>query len=105
MQRELEISRENDQVAPMKSAYELAMERLEESAPSEAPLTDEKKAELAETDRVYDAKIAEREVFLKGALAKETDFAERDKIEKQIRNERDQLNSERESKKEKIRQA
>jgi hypothetical protein len=47
----------------MKSAYELAMERLEESEP-EVKLTDEQKAELAAIDDKFKAKIAERELFL-----------------------------------------
>jgi len=76
----------------MKSAFELAMERLEKEAPSAGPLSSQKKAELAEIDRVYEAKIAEKEVFLRGALAKERDPAERQKIEKQLKDERQRLN-------------
>ena len=41
----------------MKSAYELAMERLEQSDPSaKQSLTSEKKAKLAEIDQVYQGK-------------------------------------------------
>jgi hypothetical protein len=36
----------------MKSAYELAMERLDQASPKEKPLTAEKKARLAEIDRL-----------------------------------------------------
>src|SRR4051794_39456432 len=54
---------------PMKSAYELAMERLEKAAPT-ARLTEEQKAEIAEIDNLSKAKIAEREVFLKSQIAK-----------------------------------
>ena len=39
----------------MKSAYELAMERLGKSDPSSGPLTAGQKARLAEIDRVYNA--------------------------------------------------
>ena len=47
----------------MKSAYELAMERLSKSDPDASkPLTAEKKARLAEVDRVYKGKLAEREI-------------------------------------------
>ena len=53
----------------MKSAYELAMERLEKASPS-ISLTDEQKKEIAEVDSVYRAKIAEREVFLKDQIRK-----------------------------------
>lgn len=87
----------------MKSAYELAMERLEKESPSAGSLTDQQKAELAEIDRVYDAKIAEREVFLNGAKAKENDRAERAKIERQLVSERERINAEREAKKDKVR--
>src|SRR2546421_8365720 len=49
-----------------KSAYELAMERLAKSDPdAHRPLTPEQKARLAEIDRVYQGKLAEREIFLK----------------------------------------
>ena len=37
----------------MKSAYELAMERLAKSDPGSGPLSPEQKARLAEIDRVY----------------------------------------------------
>ena len=47
----------------MKSAYELAMERLEKQTPS-AKVTDEQRAAIAEIDSTYRARIAEREVFL-----------------------------------------
>ena len=52
----------------MKSAYELAMERLEKKAPSVA-LTAEQKAQIAEIDSTFKARIAERELFLKGELS------------------------------------
>ena len=47
----------------MKSAYELAMERLEKDSPVTA-LSDEQKAAIAEIDSLYQSKIAEKEVFL-----------------------------------------
>jgi len=53
----------------MKSAYELAMERLEKSTPSLA-LTAEQKTQIAEIDSKFKARIAERELFLKGEIAK-----------------------------------
>lgn len=86
----------------MKSAYELAMERLEKESPT-AALTEEQKDQLAEIDRVYDAKIAEREVFLKDSIKKAKDAAERKKLEQQLVTERNKINDERESKKNKVR--
>lgn len=43
----------------MKSAYELAMERLEESSGPAQKLTDEQRGRIAEIDNVQDAKAAE----------------------------------------------
>jgi hypothetical protein len=54
----------------MKSAYELAMERLEKSAPVQK-LTDDQKARIAEINSLYGAKIAEKETFLQGEIVKE----------------------------------
>jgi hypothetical protein len=90
----------------MKSAYELAMERLAKSDPASAPLSAEKKARLAEIDRVYQGKLAEREIFLKqqleAALA-ERKLDEADKIRKQISGERARIEEEREDEKERVR--
>ena len=52
----------------MKSAYELAMERLEKQSPT-ARLSDEQRAAIAEIEASYRAKIAEREVFLQVSRA------------------------------------
>ncbi len=54
-------------VNPMKSAYELAMERLEKESP-QVSLSEEKKQEIADIDRKCRAKIAERKLFLQGKL-------------------------------------
>ena len=91
----------------MKSAYELAMERLAKSDPSaSAPLTAEQKARLAEIDRVYQGKLAEREIFLKKQL--EDAFAEQkledaEKIKQQLASERARLDEEREAEKDRVR--
>jgi hypothetical protein len=54
----------------MKSAYELAMERLEQKAPTKK-LTDAQKAQIAEINSLYGSKIAEKETFLQGEMVKE----------------------------------
>src|SRR5271170_1470735 len=54
----------------MKSAYELAMERLEKKEPT-IKLTDQQKARIAEINSLYGSKIAERETFLQGEIMKE----------------------------------
>jgi hypothetical protein len=64
----------------MKSAYELAMERLEKKAPSVA-LTDEQKAQFAEIESTFKARLAERELFLKGEIAKATAAGKLEEVE------------------------
>jgi hypothetical protein len=92
----------------MKSAYELAMERLAKSEPAAKALTAEQKSRLAEIDRVYQGKIAEREIFLKQKLnealvAQKLDEA--DQIRKQIAGEKTRLEEEREDEKERVRRS
>lgn len=89
----------------MKSAYELAIERLEKSSPSVA-LTDEQKKEIAEVDSVYRAKIAEKELFLKDQIRKAQAAGKLDEVEsleKQLSLEIRRLQEECEAKKEKLR--
>jgi hypothetical protein len=91
----------------MKSAYELAMERLNKTAPT-AKLTEDQKKEMAEMDSVYSAKIAEREIFLKGQLAKAAekgDYDEMQQLEQQLTRDRKTFQAELEEKKEKVRNA
>lgn len=91
----------------MKSAYELAMERLAKSDPDAAkPLTDEQKSRLAEIDTLYQSKIAEREVFLKQKLAEAQsaqDLNEIEQVRAQLHSERARLEEEREEEKERVR--
>lgn len=91
----------------MKSAYELAMERLKAAEPDAAPLTDAQKERLGELDARYKAKIAEREIFLRKALDEAAERGEGEEIEKirqQMVNERARLEDEREAEKERVRQ-
>jgi hypothetical protein len=91
----------------MKSAYELAMERLSKSDPqSSKALTAAQRSSLAEVDKVYMGKIAEREIFLKQQLEKALagrDADEVDKIRKQMASERSRLEEEREAEKDRVR--
>jgi hypothetical protein len=94
----------------MKSAYELAMERLKAADPgSGRELTPAQKKQLAEIDSRYQAKIAEREIFLRQQLAAaEADPAKADeaqKIREQIRRERLVLEEDRENEKNQVRRA
>ena len=93
----------------MKSAYELAMERLSKSDPQTSKaLSKEQRDRLSEIDRVFLGKIAEREIFLKQRLEQALsgqDAGEVDKIRKQIASERVRLEEERESEKDAVRGA
>jgi len=89
----------------MKSAYELAMERLEKKAPSVA-LTDDQKAEIAEIDSTFKAKIAERELFLKGEIGKAEaagNLEEAASLQKQLGLDLRRLQEDAETKKERLR--
>ena len=89
----------------MKSAYELAMERLRKNQPS-VSLSDDQKKQLAEIDATYKAKIAEKEVFLKdeilkAQMAQKVDEAEQ--LQQQLVREIRRLNEDCEAKKQKLR--
>lgn len=89
----------------MKSAYELAMERLAKDQPI-VTLTDDQKKELAEIDSTFKAKIAEREVFLKDQIAKAQatgKFEDVEALQKQLSSEIRRLQEDCEAKKEKLR--
>ena len=91
----------------MKTAYELAMERLNKTAPANK-LTAAQKQELAELDSKYAAKIAEREIALKDEIARAAAAGESEKLEKlqgQLVVERKKLQAELEEKKEQVRRA
>ena len=90
---------------PMKSAYELAMERLEKAAPS-VKISDAQRAEIAELDSMYKSKIAEKEVFLGGELAKaqaKREFDEIEALKLQLQREVRRLQAECEEKKDRVR--
>lgn len=89
----------------MKTAYELAMERLNKQSPS-VNLTDEQKAALAEVDSKIDAKIAERELTLTAEIDKARENGDYDSIaelDQQLTTDKAKLEAEREDKKEAIR--
>ena len=90
----------------MKSAYELAMERLNKTSPA-VKLTEKQKKQMAELDSKYQAKVAEREIGLKSEIAKaaaQGDYESMEKLEQQLAAERKKLQVELEEKKEQVRQ-
>jgi len=89
----------------MKSAYELAMERLTQAAPT-LKLTAEQKQQLAELDAKYAAKIAEREIALNTEIDKVAgDLEKTNELRQQLARERRKIQAELEDKKEDIRRA
>jgi len=91
----------------MKSAYELAMERLAKADPEAAsPLTAEQKSRLGELDKIYKGRWAEREIFLKQRLnsaLSEGNAEEAGKIQRQLSDEKLRLEEDCEAEKERVR--
>jgi len=91
----------------MKSAYELAMERLNKQSPA-VKLTEQQKKEIAELESKYKAKIAEREIALKDQIteaASAGDAEKAEKLEEELARERRKLQADLEEKKVQVRQA
>lgn len=89
----------------MKSAYELAMERLNKTAPA-VKLTGAQKAELAELDSKYAAKIAGHDIASKEEMARASGDAEKaESLRQQWVAGRQKLLAELEEKKETVRRA
>jgi len=90
----------------MKSAYELAMERLNKTSPT-VKLTDSQKKEIAELESKCAAKIAERELVIKDEIAKAAakgEFDEIEKLQKQLVSDRKSAQAELEEKKARVRE-
>jgi len=85
-----------------KSAFELAMERLRkkdrEEGVEERPLRDEQRSAIAEVRKVYDAKLAEREIFHRDALRKARDADAVAVLEDEYRRDRERITSDRDRK-------
>ena len=89
----------------MKTAYELAMEKLQDEAPI-PKLSDEQKAEIAELDNLYQSKLAEREVFLGGKIAEAElagEFEALEQLQRELSSDRKTLAAELEEKKDAVR--
>ena len=91
----------------MKTAYELAMERLSKAAPA-VKLTHAQTRQFAELDSKYAAKVAEREMALNDEIARTGAAGDLEKVEmirQQLVVERKKLQAELEGKKEQLRRA
>jgi hypothetical protein len=98
----------SDPHAP-KSALELVMERLRkkdaDSGVTEKPLTDEQRAAIAEARNVHEAKVAERRILHQSAMLSTFDPAERQNLDDGFRRDLERLESDRDARIRKIREA
>ena len=85
-----------------KTAYELAMERLakkdKEAGTEVRPLTEEQKSAVAEARQVYQARVAEREILHRSALAKAQSAEEVEGLNLALRRDLDRLATDRDRK-------
>lgn len=89
----------------MKSAYELAMERLGASTPSHH-LTTAQKAEIAELESLYKSRLAQREIAFQGEMSSAQgagDEAEVETCRARFLNDKRKIEEELEAKKETVR--
>jgi len=97
---------DKDKASGMKSAYELALERLEKQGierPREETFGDELREKIAEARRRAEAKLAELEILHRDALKKSHDYAAHEKAEEEYRRERRRLEEDRDRHIEKLR--
>jgi len=86
-----------------KSAYEIILERLQrkdrEAGVEQQQLTDEQRSRIAELRRVYEAKLAEREILHHASLRKTGGDPEAvEQLEQEYRRDRERVASERDRK-------
>jgi len=78
-----------------KSAFDLAMERLEaadrESGVKDTPLTEPQKEAIAEARRLATSRLAEREILFRDAMRKTGDPAERERAQEEYQVDRQRI--------------
>jgi hypothetical protein len=97
---------DKDKATGMKSAYELALERLEKQGierPREETFGDELREKIAEARRRAEAKLAELEILHKNRLKTQYDPAKRQEEEEEYVRERRRMEDERDRKIEELR--
>ena len=92
-----------------KTAYELILERLQkkdkEAGVEDRPLTDEQRQRILELRKVYEARLAEREILFESARRKAADPESLEELEREYRRDRDRIASERDHKIEEARRS
>ncbi len=90
-----------------KTAYEIILERLKkkdrDDGVEERPVTDEQRARIAELRKVFEARLAEREILYQSSRRKAADIEALDKLEEEYRRDRERITSERDRKVEEAR--
>ncbi len=69
----------------MKSAYEIAMERLEKEDGPTQKLSEEQKEQIAEIEKICKSKIAESELSFESKLAQATDIAQLEALRAELK--------------------
>jgi hypothetical protein len=95
------VMADKDKATGMKSAYELALERMEKQGierPREESFSDELREKIADARRKAEAKLAELEILHKNRLKTILDPAKRQEEEDDYRRERRWIEDERERK-------
>ena len=92
---------------PLKSSFDLAMERLRkkdaDAGIESRPLTDAQKTVIAEARNFCEAKLAEAEVLHQSKLRSTFDPTERETLIQEYRRDRERLINDRDAKIEKVR--
>lgn len=86
----------------MKSAYELAMERLEKSSGPTRKLSDEQKGRIAEIDKKYAARAAELKLSLEQKMSAAASAEEQAQLQEQLTEEMRTLEGQRDREKDAV---
>ena len=90
-----------------KSRLEIVMERLRQkdadAGIEETQLTEQQRAEIAEARSIYEAKVAERRIMHKSALATVFDPAEHEQLDELFRRDLERFESDRDARIRRIR--
>jgi hypothetical protein len=91
----------SDDEAP-KTAYELILERLKQKdradGVAERVVTNEQRQKIGELRKLYEAKLAEREILYQSARRKASDPEALEQLEQEYRRDRERIASERDRK-------
>lgn len=86
----------------MKTAYELAMERLEKDSGATKKLTDAQRARIAEIDKKYDARLAETRLKLDSNVTSATTIEEFNAVRESSADEMVRIEEQREKEKDSV---